>query len=122
MSHYTSYFGNYHRDFTILSIIDEMDKNGENPRNSVWLDERFYEMFQKGILDEKRLDINFEDVINPLSSELHEAIFKLRANHLIESGSPMKLTEKGRKMLEHFKYKELIRSLVRSGNIGDDSK
>ena len=89
------YVGNRNRDLHVLRLLKAMADAGEAASNDTSLDERFLRLMKCG----ETIDISYVDIVNPLSSDLHDAVFNLRQNRLISPGSPISLTARGLAMM-----------------------
>ena len=95
------YLGRYDRDMCVLYNIDHLRSEGRVVGNNVGLDVVFHDMIRNGI----KIDIKFEDTINPLSSDLHDAVQNLFQNGLIvqPEHSSIRITDGGKLMLEEYR-------------------
>jgi len=96
-----SYLGNYTIGMRVLDLIDYFITINKPVGNNVGIDEAFFKL-QLGGAD---IELHYNDIINPISNELHDILWSLRNSWLIvqPEGSTIEITEGGHLMLDEYR-------------------
>ncbi len=86
------------RQIQVLIHVDELINSQRLNITEQNIDEIFFQLVNGGC----DIDLDFQNIINPFSNELHLALFDLHTTKLIECDPILKVTPLGKKFINDF--------------------